>query len=220
MVPVKYDVIANLREKGSELVTLLEQDEVQVGFAPLRYADFLIGGRMAIIRRTPLEFSNDLKSKMLFRTVVFFKREYPEPLYIVEGERLSVNGTSLSTLRSGITHITAVSRIPIIFTGDVSDTAKYLSLLVRQARLAGPLPEVQEPADVEDEQVVPYQLKMLTQLPDVTPGIAQRLMDRFGTLKGVFCARVTELQKIKGLGPKKAWKIKQAIEAKLEKQIR
>jgi ERCC4-type nuclease len=157
---------------------------------------------------------------MLFRTLVFFKREYPEPLYLVEGERLSVNGTSLPTLRSGITHITAVSRIPIIFTGDVSETAKYMSLLVRQARLAGPPPEPQEPVDVEDEQAVPYQLRMLAQLPDVTPGIAQRLMDRFGTLKGVFCAKVTELQKIKGLGPKKAWKIKQAIEAKLEKQIR
>jgi ERCC4-type nuclease len=220
MEPEKYDIIANTRERDSELAGLLENEEIKVGFAPLRYADFLIGGRLAIIRRTNVDFIADLKSKMLYRTLVFFKREYPEPLYLVEGDKLSVNGTPLPTIRSGITHIAAVTRIPIIFTTDAADTAKYMSLLVKQSRFASPAPGERDSAEAEDEQPLPFQLKMLTQLPDVTGSIAQRMMDKFGTLKGVFCAKVTELQKIKGLGPKKAWKIKQAIEAKLDNKIR
>jgi ERCC4-type nuclease len=157
---------------------------------------------------------------MLYRTLIFFKREYPEPLYLIEGEKLSDNGTPLPTIRSGITHITAVSRIPIIFTDNLSETAKYMSLLARQARYASSDRPTEDSTEAEDEQPLPFQVQMLRILPEVTPVIARRLLTRFGTLKGVFCAKVSELQKVKGLGPKKAWKIKQAIEAKLDKDIR
>ena len=43
-----------------------------------------------------------------------------------------------------------------------------------------------------------------------------RLMKRFGTVRGVLDAKVSAMQKIKGLGPKKSEKIKKALAAQME----
>lgn len=213
---IDADLIVNTNQRDTELIPLLEQEEVTIAFSQLKIADFLIAGRMAIIKRTAEEFSHDLKTKMVYRTMPAFKREYDEPLYIIEGKTLNVNGTPLPTIRSAITHVSSVSRIPIIRTEDAKETARYLALLVKQAQFSEPAThrEVSEPVD--EEQPVPWQVELLSHLPDVDRVLAARLMKRFGSLKAVLDARTSELQKVKGLGPKKAEKLKKALVQAME----
>jgi Fanconi anemia group M protein len=209
------ELIVNSRDRGSQLIPKLEKEGLAFAFSQLKYVDFLIAGRIAIIRRKTEDFAEDLKTKMLYRTLPFFKREYTEPLYIVEGESLMVNGTPMPAIRSGITHITSVSRIPIIRTRDSDETARYLSLLVKQAQFSAPAEPRQE-VDEDDSQPVPWQVAMLEHLPDVDRVIATRLLKQFGSIRGVLNAEVSALQKIKGLGPKKSEKIKRALAAQVE----
>ncbi|MCK4857510.1 MAG: hypothetical protein KAT58_06055 [candidate division Zixibacteria bacterium] len=217
MISTEHDLIVNTHDRGTDLIAQLQKDGLKLSFVQLKYANFMIGDRIAVIYRTASEFAADLKSKMLYRTLVSFKREYSEPLYIVEGDYLATNGAPPPAIRSGITHITAIGRIPIIFSTDTAESAKYINLLVKQAEFLSPAkPRKSEPEE-DDQQPVPYQLQMLAGLPEVSMPIALRLMKRFGSLKGVFSAKVTDLQKIKGLGPKKAQKMIKAIAAELEK---
>ena len=213
---IDADLIINARDRDSELIPLLEKEEVLFAFSQLKYADFLIAGRMAIIKRTTEDFAVDLKNKMVYRTLPAFKREYAEPLYIIEGRDLAVNGTPLPTIRSAITHISSVSRVPIIRTEDAKETARYLALLVKQARLSEPTVHRDQAVETDEEQPAPWQVELLTHLPDVDRILAARMMKRFGTLRGVLDAKTSELQKIKGLGPKKSEKIKKALAAHME----
>lgn len=213
---IDADLIVNSKERGSELIPLLETEEVLFAFSQLKYADFLIGGRIAIIRRTSEEFAVDLKNKMVYRNLPFFKREYTEPLYIIEGKELAVNGTPLPTIRSAITHISSVSRIPIIRTEDAKETARYLALLVKQAKFSEPVVQRAAAEELEEEQPAPWQVELLTHLPDVDRILAARMMKRFGTLRGVLDAKTSEMQKIKGLGPKKTEKIKKALVSQMD----
>ncbi len=213
---IDAELIINTQDRDSDLIHYLEKEEITFTFSQLKYADFMIAGRIAIIKRTTEEFATDLKNKMVHRTLPFFKREYAEPLYIIEGLDLAVNGTALPTIRSAITHITAVSRIPIIRTMDAKETARYLALLVKQSQYSGPTTRRKEEPEPEEEQPVAWQVEMLTHLPDVDRVIAARLMKRFGTLRAVLDAKPSSMQKIKGLGPKKAEKIKKAFVKEME----
>ncbi|MFH2056570.1 MAG: ERCC4 domain-containing protein [bacterium] len=213
---IDADLIIHARDRDSDLIPLLEKEEVSFAFSQLKYADFLIAGRIAIIKRTTQDFSVDLKNKMVYRNLPFFKREYAEPLYIIEGKDLAVNGTPLPTIRAAITHISSVGRVPIIRTEDAQETARYLALLVKQAKFSEPTTHRVEAAEANEEQPAPWQVELLMHLPDVDRVLAARMMKRFGTLRGVLDAKTSELQKIKGLGPKKSEKIKKALAAQMD----
>ena len=213
---IDAELIINTQDRDSDLIHYLEKEEITFTFSQLKYVDFMIAGRIAIIKRTTEEFAVDLKNKMVHRTLPFFKREYPEPLYIIEGEDLAVNGTPLPTIRSAITHITAVSRIPIIRTMDTRETARYLALLVKQSQFSGPSTRRAVQSEPEDEQPVAWQVEILTHLPDVDRVIAARLMKKFGTVRAVLDAKTSSMQKIKGVGPKKSERIKKALVKEME----
>ena len=212
MPGIEKILIVNLKEKDSELIPLLEQEGVAIKFTSLKLVDFIAAGKIAIIRRTMDEFVADLRNKMIYRTAIEFKRDFPDPLYIVEGKPTG-EGSSSPTVRSGITYLTVLNRIPIIFTSSVEDTAKYISLLLKQSEFSSEKearPTTTEPEDGQPREGA-YQFEILARLPEVTPANARALMDRFSNLKSLFTASEAELKAIKGIGPKKAKAIVAAI---------
>jgi ERCC4-type nuclease len=108
---------------------------VAIKFTPLKLVDFIAAGKIAIIRRTMDEFVAELQNKMVYRTAIEFKRDFPDPLYIVEGKQ-TVDSSSATTIRAGITYLSVGRRIPIIFTTGEQDTARYISLLLKQSEFS------------------------------------------------------------------------------------
>jgi len=200
-------LIANIREKESSLVPLLEKEGVAIKFTPLKLVDFIAGGKIAIIRRTMDEFVAELQNKMVYRTAIELKRDFPDPLYIVEGQPV-VNGSSTTAVRAGITYLSVGRRIPIIFTTGEQDTARYISLLIKQAEFASERVTQPSEAPVEIEEKQPmegnYQEQILSLIPGVSADNAKTLMASFGNLKSVFNASEEKLRAIKSIGPKKA----------------
>jgi ERCC4-type nuclease len=209
-------LIANFKEKGNEVTAFLEKEGIQVRYTALRLIDYLIAGRVAVVRRTVESFLADLSNKMVYRTAPEFKRSFPDPLYIVEGTAPAATISATTPGRSGITYLTFVHRIPIIFASTPEETAKYIALMMKQAEFASAPTDSEdspgenaatESADAGDEAIVleaDVQIKLLAALPGLTEGNAVALLARFGSLKAVFEAPEKELAKVKGIGAKKA----------------
>jgi DNA excision repair protein ERCC-4 len=209
-------LIANIREKESKLIPLLEKEGVMLKFTSLKLVDFIAAGKIAIVKRTMDEFVAELQNKMVYRTAIELKRDFPDPLYIVEGKQ-TTDVSSATTIRVGITYLTVLNRIPIIFTNNEEDTARYISLLLKQSEFSSERETPQPQAPVEIEQPQPsegnFQEQILAKIPGLSPANVKTLMDTFGNLKSVFGASEEKLKAIKSIGPKKAKAIIAAFQA-------
>ncbi len=219
-------LIANIKEKGNEVTTFLEKEGIQIRYTALRLIDYLIAGRVAVVRRTVESFLADLSNKMVYRTAPEFKRSFPDPLYIVEGNSPAAAISATTPGRSGITYLTFVHRIPIIFASTPEESAKYIALMMKQAEFAS-TPADPDAASTNDEAAAEsadssfdavvldadLQIKLLSALPGLTAENAAALLAKFGTLKAVFEASEKDLAKVKGIGAKKAKTIVLAVTA-------
>lgn len=210
-------LIVSLKEKGSELIPYLEKEGITVRFSAIKLVDFIIAGKIAIVRRTIDEFVADLRNKMIYRTAIEFKRDFADPLYIIEGKEFTANGSASVTMRAGIAYLTVLNRIPIIFTSSMEETSKYLSLMLKQSEYASERDtSVVEDRKDKTESSISYQVEVLTHFPGITEADAKALLEKFGSLKAIFGASENELQSTKSFGMKKAKSFLKAKAASIE----
>lgn len=213
-------LIANIKEKGSDVTTFLEKEGINIRYTALRLIDYLIAGRIAVIRRTVPAFMEDLSNKLVYRTAPEFKRTFPDPLYIVEGDRPASTISSTTHGRSGVTYLTFVNRIPIIFSSTPEETGKYIALMMKQVAFASTAETMSnDNEETSDESTVEIdaevQMQVLSAIPGVKEENAKALIAHFGSLRAIAEADEAEIAKVKGLGGKKAKAIAQAFNASL-----
>lgn len=213
-------LIANVKEKGSEVTAFLEKEGINIRYTALRLIDYLIAGRIAVIRRTVPAFMDDLSKKLVYRTAPEFKRTFPDPLYIVEGDRPASTISSTTHGRSGVTYLTFVNRIPIIFSSTPEETGKYLALMMKQVAFASTAEQTPDHGDeISEDSTVEIDAEVQLQILGAIPGIreenAKLLIAKYGSLRAIAEADEAELAKVKGVGSKKAKAILQAFNASL-----
>lgn len=209
-------LIANSKEKGNEVTTYLEKEGINIRYTALRLIDYLIAGRIAVIRRTVPAFMDDLANKMVYRTAPEFKRTFPDPLYIVEGDRPASTISSTTHGRSGVTYLTFVNRIPIIFSSTPEETGKYLALMMKQVAFAATAESMNNGGENQDDDAnieidAEVQMHLLVAIPGIKEVDAKALLAKYGSLRAIVMASEAELAKVKGIGAKKAKAIAQAF---------
>jgi ERCC4-type nuclease len=223
-----------MKQKGSEIINYLEEEGVEVHFTNLRVVDFIVRDRFAVVRRTLDEFIAELDNKMVYRTAPEFKRSFSDPLYVVEGATPGAKMSASNAGRAGITYLTIMNRIPILFTNSAEETARYLSLIIKQAEYAPAREQVVEDDDSQQKLVHEdgassngtareagdFKLRSLCALPGITNETAQALLRRFGSLKSIYDADENSLRKAKGVGPKRAKSLQNAINSGAKREKR
>lgn len=217
MFDSNISMIVSNRQRGKEITGVLEKQGVVLRFANLKTGDFLLSGKMAVEIDTADEFLESIANKMLFRKLIDFKRDFPEAVFIIQGFNNANGKMSSSKVRTAISYITILNRMPVIMTSDAKDSAEYLNLLARQVQHGLTFdPEVERQrekfATTRDAQVA-----IAEALPEVGPTTAEALLLHFGSLKKLFSAPVEELVEVGGVGLKKAQKIRAFIEARFHK---
>ncbi len=196
------------RQKGRAVATELESMGITLRYANLKAGDFLISGKMAVEIVTADEFLESISSKMLFRRLIDFRRDFPEAVYIIEGFT-SMNGKMNSPkVRSAISYITILNHMPVIITRDAKDSAAYLNLFARQAQHGLTFDPEAEKKKVKFTSAREAQLAIAETLPEVGPTTAEALLEKFGSLESLFKASVHDLMQVDGIGKKKAEKIR------------
>lgn len=213
-------LIANIKEKGSEVTAFLEKEGINIRYTALRLIDYLIAGRIAVIRRTVPAFMDDLSNKLVYRTAPEFKRTFPDPLYIVEGDRPASTISSTTHGRSGVTYLTFVNRIPIIFSSTPEETGKYLALMMKQVAFASTAGTMSKDSDeTSDDSTIEIdaevQMQVLSAIPGIKEDDAKALIAKFGSLRAIAIAEEADLAKVRGIGGKKAKSVAQAFNASL-----
>ncbi|RMD67729.1 hypothetical protein D6817_00710 [Candidatus Pacearchaeota archaeon] len=204
-------VVVDDREKNSLVPAELSALGAQVEFRHLAVGDYIVGN-VAIERKTISDLKNSIINKRLI-TQLLELQQYPKKLLLVEGvgEEMYVGGIHENALRGFLLSVVLEHGIPIVFTLDEQDSAKYIFLLAKKKENAEKSLRASKLALTDDEQLQ----YILEGFPKIGPKTAKELLTRFKSLKGVFNASESELRDALG---KKADRFIELLHRKFKNQ--
>jgi len=196
-VKVHETITVDYREKNSLVISELVSNGVEVEMRELKVGDYIVN-ETAVERKTVSDFISSMINKRLFRQLEELQ-QYKQKLLIIEGveEQELYNdrpeGISGNAIRGFILSILLKFRVPIIFSKDYKDTAKFLLVLLRKSEKGYSLNAKKKSFDKKEQ--VQF---ILEGFPGIGPKTAKKLLREYKTLLGVFNAPIDDLRKLIG----------------------
>lgn len=184
-------IIVDNHEKNSLVPSNLSSLNAPFEFQDLKVGDYLIND-IAIERKTFQDLQSSIINKRIFQQLQELK-QYPKHLLLIEGihennilQENATRGFILSTL---LNH-----QIPILFTKDEEETAKYLLLLAKKKNPHTPILRPSKIAMSKEEQIQ----FILEGFPNIGPASIKKLTQKFKSLKEIVNASEQDLVEILG----------------------
>ena len=192
----KIKIIADHREKNSLVISELIENNIEVEIKNLPVADFLINN-IAIERKTVSDFLNSMINKRLVRQLEEMK-QYPKQLLIIEGidehdiyNDDNENGINPNAIRGFLLSILLKFQIPIIYTKNYEDTAKFLIILAKKQEKSEISIRAKKKSLNKKEQLQ----FILEGFPGIGPSTAKKLLKKYKTLKNIINQPIEKLRK-------------------------
>jgi ERCC4-type nuclease len=210
-------VYADEREKRSGVPDLLiRKYGIVVTYKNLPVADYVISERVAVERKSVSDFLKSLADGRLFNQAKRLKEVYPKPFIIVEGkwDYVARAEKTSKAASSALASLVYDFGIGIIYALTKEDTARVIRFLAEreqgEKKRKVPVKAMGKPPIGDVKQ---WQLFLVQCLPGVGPKLAEKLLERFGSVRAVFNASVAELSKVEGMGLNKAQEIVKVLTA-------
>lgn len=213
----KCIVYADTRELNSGVVEALQALGIHVAVEQLEVADYVVGKNVAVERKSTSDFLESIVDGRLFKQAVKLKENYERSIIIVEGtqrELYSMRNIHKNAITGALLSLSVDLCIPVLFSKDPKETAELIALLAKRFQ--------QDKRDVRlrigrNHMSLPERQQFIVEsLPGIGPKSAKRLLKHFGTVQGVFDASERDLEKVEGIGKKKAKEIRKTLQAKFE----
>lgn len=192
----KQKIIIDVHEKNSLINSELISLGLETEFKPLKVADYLVG-EVAIERKTVSDFISSMVSKRLVNQLEELQ-QYKNRLLIIEGieeqelysDSENKMGMHPNAIRGFLLSILLKYKVPIIFTKDYKDTAKFLSVLAKRVGKEASLNVMKKSLNKKERLQF-----ILEGFPGIGPKNAKKLLEKFGTIKEIINTPVEELEK-------------------------
>lgn len=209
-------LVASIRVERIGLAKPLEDLGFSATERDLESADVVVSNRVAIAIRSVDEFIKGISDGSIFSTLAKLKHEYLHPILIVQGApEGDGNQAGNAAVYDALSSVLAEYHMPILSTNSPGETASAIRALHRQeeARESRGKKAVQTTLDVPSRQMF-----LVQGLPNVSATLAQRLLKRFGSVKGIADADVEELMEVEGIGKVIADGIHQVLRKKFSEE--
>jgi len=192
----KPKIIIDIRERNSLIHSELISLGLETEFKTLKVADYLVGD-VAIERKTVSDFISSMMSKRLVNQLEELQ-QYKNRLLMIEGideQELYTDsedriGMHPNAIRGFLLSILLKYHVPIIFTKDYKDTAKFISVLSRRSEKEASLNVTKKSLNKKERLQF-----ILEGFPGIGPKNAKKLLEKFKTLKGIINTPIEELKK-------------------------
>jgi DNA excision repair protein ERCC-4 len=219
-------IVADEREKNSQVPNLLKTMGIFVDYKQLPVGDYIVSSETVIERKTIYDLISSVYDGRLFVQCSDLINHYSKPLVIIEGNITDLNNAEnmdpnskliVDKIRVAYDTLTKIAldfRIPILYTPSIYYTAELLIHLASNRfkdKDDGPLLKKIKKSNPFYIQ----QLYVLTSLPGIGTKLATRLLDKFHSPKNVLNASMAELARVPGLGNMRAEKIKKILDTRV-----
>lgn len=204
----KQKITIDYREKNSLVAYELMNLGHIIEFKELKIGDY-IAENIIIERKTIQDFLESMKNKRLLRQLKDLK-QHQKPLLIIEGfqhqwifDEKEI-GIHSNAIRGFLLSISLKHNVPIIFSKNSRDTAKYISLIANKKTSEMSLNIKKKSLNKKE------QMKFILEgFPGIGPKTSEKLLQEFKTIQNIINAPLKDLEKILG---KKAQSIKELSE--------
>ncbi len=198
-VKEKPKAILDYREKNSLIPSELISLGLEIEFKNLKVADYIIKG-VAIERKTVSDFISSMINRRLLKQLEELG-QYKERLLIVEGideqelytDSEDWTGMHPNSIRGFLLSILLKHKVPIIFTKNYEDTAKFLSVLSKRKSKELPLNVTKKNLNRKEQKQF-----IIEGFSGIGPKTAKKLLKKFKTIKNIINASEEELKEVIG----------------------
>jgi ERCC4-type nuclease len=176
----------------------------------LTTGDYLINETVLVERKTIADFAASLADGRLFTQAARFAHGVHRSILLIEGPTpAAVPAIHPHALEGALVSLAAMWRLPVLHSLDAEHSARILQCLAHQ--VSKPHQHILRRFDRKPKRLASRRLFLLQGLPGVGPALAQRLLAQLGTVEGVITAGAASLAQVRGLGPKKAARIRELV---------
>lgn len=210
MQPARHRLRVDFAEQNAALLDLARacvDFDVQLGRLPV--GDYSIDDRVIVERKTYADFATSLIDGRLFPQAAALARCPHRPVILLEGPTPPcLPNVHPHALKGAVISLAVMWRLPVLYARDPADSLRVLRDLAHQANLAG---GYLKRYDRKPKRLATRKLHLLQGLPGVGPELAHRLLEQFGSIERVITAPEDALMQVRGVGPKKAARIRQLV---------
>ncbi len=198
-----------------KLIRILQEFGADVRVKQVDVGDFQLSTRVGVERKTAKDFVNSIIDGRLFNQLKNLADAFEKPILIIEGKDYGLRNVHPNAIRGAIASAVLDFGITTLFTEDERETALLLIALARREQ-EGEKSAVGIRTKKQPRSLAELQEFVVAGLPGVNAKLARRLLSHFGSVRRVFMADEHELQKVEGIGKKKAREITGLLDAKYE----
>ena len=208
--PVRI-VVDTAEQRSGVYRALTEMPEVSLEVARLPVADYLLGGDLAVERKTVDDFAASIADGRLFAQVAALKEAYARPVVLLEGAlRAARTQMHPNALRGALSYLVAIEGLAVMPAADAGESALLLAQLARHVQHG--LRRPPEPAARRGAAGLGgQQTRLLAALPGVGPALARTLLTHFGSPDAVLAADAAALRAVPGIGTSRAAAIRRIL---------
>jgi ERCC4-related helicase len=209
----KIRLIVDSRELPTAVARELARLDVVISGESLEIGDYVASEDVAVERKESNDFIQSLIDGRLFVQLSALRSAYRRPVLIIEGEQIiGLRGVNPAAIYGALASIAIRIQVPILWTRSAEETANVLYRIahLEQAESNKPLRTRSGETKGTDAATLEY---ILSGFPGVDTVNSRALLTEFGTLERVFSEDERGLQRVKGVGPKIAAKIRRLIKA-------
>jgi len=209
----KLQIYVDRREIRSGVARALESAGTDVILATLEVGDYIVSDRVAIERKTDMDFLDSIidKDRNIFGQLSDLARTYDRPVLIIEGDNLyTARQIHPNAIRGVLASIATDFGIPIISTRDAEDTAALIQVIAKREQVdekRTPSLHGRKTAMTLSEQ----QEYIVSSISNIGPVAARKLLQHFGSVESVMGAGPDELMEVESIGQKTAQRIREVV---------
>lgn len=193
----KEKIIIDYREKNSLVASELKKLKFDIEFKELKIGDYLVKDTI-IERKTVKDFLNSMMNNHLIKQLEELK-QFENKLLMIEGieeqELYNDNDFKINpnAIRGFLLSITLKHKIPIIYTKNPSDSAKFIQVLSKKQKKEISLNGKKKTLNKKE------QLQFIIEsFSGIGPKTAKKLLQKFGNIQNTINAPTEDLKKILG----------------------
>jgi len=187
------------REKNSLVISELIKLGFEVEFLELKVADYIVG-EVAIERKTVNDFVSSMKNKRMIKQLEEIQ-QYKNRLLVIEGideQELYTDseefiGMHPNAVRGFLLSILLKFKVPIIFSKDYKDTAKFINVLARKKTREVSLNVSKKALNKKERMQF-----IMESFQGIGPKTAKNLLKKFKSVKNIINAPHEEIKELIG----------------------
>jgi Fanconi anemia group M protein len=203
------------RELRGPIADLLREAGAPVRPVRLAVADFVVGDRVGVERKTRADFAASLADGRLFRQAQELSDTFARAVLVLEGDKTAAPpGVHPSSVEGAVAALLIEFSVAVFPTDGPRGTADLLLAFARREgkRAAAGRAPVPRPGKAPVE-LDARQRFVLEGIPGVSATISRRLLQHFGSIRAVAHASLEQVAEVPGVGRATAEKVYEVLRA-------